>query len=270
VKRGQSLLRVNDQPVVLLYGPLPMYRPLAAPVTGNDVEQFEANLRALGYPGFTPDQAYTQATARAVKLWQRDLGLPETGSVAVGQVAYAPGPLRIARHLVRVGGSVPADVLTYSSTTKVVTAAVDSGKSAWAVPGVKVTVALLDGRSVAGRVDMVGAEATPEGSADGGTEGGQVSGSATVPVTVRVADQNALGSVGRGTVQVRYAARQRRNVLSVPVGALLALAEGGYGLEVVGGGTSRIVAVRTGMFACGRVEVRGTAIRAGTTVRMPQ
>jgi len=58
-------------------------------------------------------------------------------------------------------------------------------------------------------------------------------------------------------------------VLTVPVAALLALAEGGYGLEVVDGGRSSITAVETGLFADGRVEVSGSGIAAGTTVGVP-
>jgi membrane fusion protein, multidrug efflux system len=59
---------------------------------------------------------------------------------------------------------------------------------------------------------------------------------------------------------------ERKDVLTVPVGALLALAEGGYGLEVVEGSTTRIVAVETGLFADGKVEVSGSGIADGTTV----
>ena len=54
----------------------------------------------------------------------------------------------------------------------------------------------------------------------------------------------------------------------VPVGALLALAEGGYGLQVVGGGTPGVIAVTTGLFADGRVEVSGPDLREGMTVGM--
>jgi hypothetical protein len=58
-------------------------------------------------------------------------------------------------------------------------------------------------------------------------------------------------------------------VLTVPVAALLALAEGGYGVQVVGGGTTRIVAVQTGLFAGGRVEVTGDGLAEGQTVGVP-
>ena len=58
-------------------------------------------------------------------------------------------------------------------------------------------------------------------------------------------------------------------MLTVPVAALLALAEGGYGVEVVDGSTSHYVAVETGLFAGGRVEVSGDGLAEGMTVGMP-
>jgi hypothetical protein len=60
---------------------------------------------------------------------------------------------------------------------------------------------------------------------------------------------------------------ERADVLTVPVNALLALAEGGYGLELVNpDGTTEIVAVETGLFADGRVEVEGPDLDDGLTV----
>jgi multidrug efflux system membrane fusion protein len=58
-------------------------------------------------------------------------------------------------------------------------------------------------------------------------------------------------------------------VLTVPVAALLALSEGGYGVQVVEGTGTRIVAVETGLFADGRVEISGSGIAAGTNVGVP-
>jgi hypothetical protein len=50
---------------------------------------------------------------------------------------------------------------------------------------------------------------------------------------------------------------------------LLALAEGGYGLQIVESGGTRVVAVKTGLFADGRVEVSGAGLAAGLTVGVP-
>jgi hypothetical protein len=60
-------------------------------------------------------------------------------------------------------------------------------------------------------------------------------------------------------------------VLAVPVTALLALAGGGYGVEIVTGpGTDRLVGVQTGIFAGGRVAITGPGIAAGTRVVVAQ
>jgi hypothetical protein len=55
----------------------------------------------------------------------------------------------------------------------------------------------------------------------------------------------------------------------VPVGALLALAEGGYGVQVVDGSTTRYLPVSTGMFGNGLVEISGDGVREGMTVGVP-
>jgi multidrug efflux pump subunit AcrA (membrane-fusion protein) len=70
-------------------------------------------------------------------------------------------------------------------------------------------------------------------------------------------------------VSVGFVASERKDVLTVPIAALLALAEGGYGVQVVDGNASRIVAVETGLFADGKVEVKGAGLTAGTKVGMP-
>ncbi|WP_020576076.1 peptidoglycan-binding protein [Actinopolymorpha alba] len=276
VRRGGVLLRADERPVALLYGQVPMFRELSEGVEGTDVVQFERNLRALGYRWFTVDERFTDATARAVKRWQADLGLEETGKVAVGQVIYAPGPVRIATHQVRPGAAATAEVLTYSGSTKVVSVAAGTSELAWARPGVKVTLTLPDGGTVPGTVLKVGAQAAPVAGGATSTDGeqpaeaGGMGEEATVPVVIGVHDQRALGRFETAPVDVRHVIEERKDVLTVPVPALLALSEGGYAVEVVTGGTTRLVAVRTGMFADGRVEVRGDGIRAGVTVGMPK
>jgi peptidoglycan hydrolase-like protein with peptidoglycan-binding domain len=253
VRRGQTLVRVDDLPVVLLYGVLPAYRDLAAGAEGSDVVQLETNLKAMGYTGFTVDREFSAATTAAVKHWQRDLGVPDTGAVGLAQVVYAPGPLRISDPVVRLGAAAPADVLNVTGTTKTVTAAIPTADAGWASVGAAVAVEAAT--PVAGRV-----QAVVEPSPDAG------GGPATVAVTIAVADQKALAQ-DRGTVTVRYTAEHRENVLTVPVSALLALAEGGYGVERADGG---IVAVTVGMFADGRVEISGSGVADGVSVRVPR
>lgn len=257
VWRGQTLVRVDDLPVVLLYGVLPAYRDLTAGAEGSDVVQLETNLKALGYTGFTVDREFSAATATAVKRWQRDLGVPETGSVPLAQIVYAPGPLRVADPVVRLGAAAPGDVLSATGTTKTVTAAIPAADAGWATVGAAVTIeagATGAGSPVTGRVQAVLEQAAEAG------------GPATVAVTIAIADQKALAQE-RGTVTVRYTAERRDGVLTVPVSALLALAEGGYGVERADGG---IVAVTVGMFAGGRVEISGSGVVDGLSVLVPR
>jgi hypothetical protein len=123
----------------------------------------------------------------------------------------------------------------------------------------------MDGRvSGAASVDTepAGDQRTPDPASPG-------TGGAAVEVTVAIDDQRALGRLDAAAVDVRYPAKQRKGVLTVPVGALLALAEGGYGLEVVDGQGSQVLPVTVGMFAGGRVEVSGEGVTEGLPVGLP-
>ncbi|GIF71191.1 peptidoglycan-binding domain-containing protein [Asanoa siamensis] len=256
VSRGKPVYRVDGHPVVLLYGPLPVYRTLGPGVSGADVKQFEQNLAALGYDGFTVDADYTGATADAVREWQEDLGVDETGRVGSGLVAYAPGPVRITEHAAQVGAPAAGTVLSYTGTSRLVTIDLPVGDRDLAVPGAEATISLPDGGTARGTVATVGAVATAA----------QGDGEPTVEVTVTVADQKTLGDLREAPVDVALTAGSRAEVLTVPVAALVALAEGGYGVQVADGG---FLAVETGLFAGGRVEVSGAGLAEGMTVGMP-
>jgi len=105
-------------------------------------------------------------------------------------------------------------------------------------------------------------------NAPGGS--GSTAADARLEVTVTIADQKALGSLDAAPVDVDFVSEERAGVLAVPVAALLALAKGGYGVEIVEGGATRIVAVKTAMFAAGKVEIKAAGIKQGATVGVPK
>jgi multidrug efflux system membrane fusion protein len=281
VKRGGRLFKVNERAVVALYGSLPLYRSLRRGTKGRDVRQLERNLAALGYGGFTVDDTYTSGTADAVRGWQADLGLPKTGTVEPGQVVFTRGPVRIAGHTARVGdtigrqageGAVP--VLSYTGTRRLVTVELKVADRPLAVKGRAVTVTVPGRRAVRATIARVGmaitaqAAASQEGTAPESTNA--TTADAVVEVTVTIADQKALGSLDAAPVDVDFVSSKREGVLAVPVVALLALPSGRFGVEIVDGARTRIVAVRTGMFAAGQVEVSGKGIAAGMRVGVPK
>jgi hypothetical protein len=127
----------------------------------------------------------------------------------------------------------------------------------------KVTVVLPGGGKVAGTVGAMRVVTTASG--ESGVGGGTAD--ARSILQVEIAMEEAPGELVGAPVKVVVATDKRANVLLVPVTALLALAEGGYGLEVVGDdGTTKIVRVDTGLFVNGKVEVRGAGIAKGTVV----
>ncbi|MFD0583855.1 efflux RND transporter periplasmic adaptor subunit [Dactylosporangium darangshiense] len=264
VERGAALYRVNDQPVTLLYGATPAWRRLATGTEGVDVRQLEENLKAMGYTGFTVDAEYTSATAAAVERWQEDLGLDETGVVELGRVVFAPEAVRITALEASAGEpAAPGQrVLTYTGTAKAVTVELDPEDQRMAQSGAAVVVTLPDDSTVTGHIGKVTTVIRPGGQGEDATT--------KVEVTVSLDDQQKAAAYALASVDVTFTAAERRDVLAVPIAALVSLPEGGYGVEVVQDGAARYVQVRTGLFSEGWVEISGDGVAPGTAVGMPK
>ncbi|GGT22540.1 efflux RND transporter periplasmic adaptor subunit [Nonomuraea spiralis] len=256
LRQGQALYRVDRKPVVLMYGKLPLYRPLRQGVKdGPDVRQLEKALKALGHgKDVTIDDRFSWATARAVRAWQKRAGLPQTGVVDAEQVVFLPSKIRIAKADVAVGDSVSPgrQVFTVTGTDRLVHLDLDVADLALARKGAMVKVELPGGGTVAGKLVTVGAVATSR------------EGDATIDVGVRLARIKS-GLADQTPVTVLLESISRRNVLSVPVEALLATADGGYGVEIGG----RVVPVKTGAYGGGRVEIFGPGLEPGMKVGVP-
>ncbi|HEX4816806.1 MAG TPA: peptidoglycan-binding protein, partial [Nonomuraea sp.] len=265
ITRGRSLYRLDDQPVVLMYGDTPAYRDLKIGTEGKDVEHLERNLSKLGYDGFDVDDEYTWDTAEAVMEWQEDRGLEETGMVELGRVVFADGKVRVESVEAEEGQPAQpgARVLAYTGTSKVVTAELAAEDQRMAKKGAKVTVTLPDGRSVNGRVAEVATVIVPGEGQDAEPE-------TRIEALVSIGDSKAAKGLDKASVDVTFTASRREDVLTVPVAALVALREGGFGLEVIEGGKSRYIAIEAGLFAGGRVEVEGDGLAEGMTVGMPK
>ncbi|MBO3749006.1 peptidoglycan-binding protein [Streptosporangiaceae bacterium NEAU-GS5] len=241
VRRGGWLYQVAGRPVILMYGNIPIYRRLAYGVEGKDVEQLERNLEALGYDPGTVDENFSGLTAKAVRDWQDDNNLPETGAVDSAQVIVGSGPLRIAEATAEKGDPAGRSVVTTTSTKRIVHVDLPASDQQLARLGARCGLELPTGTTTTGTITAIGTVAQPAK---------QQGGEATIDLEVTV--KGRLGRLDQAPITVSLQSERHKNVLSVPVEALLALREGGYGIRLAGG---QVIPVTPGLFAAGRVEI---------------
>src|SRR5262249_37868614 len=126
VEQGQSLYAVGGSPVVLLYGSTPVHRTLQEGMSGADVAELNADLVALDLATraqLDPASDYFGvATAVALERLQANLGLVQTGALALGQAVFLPTAARITAVSATLGAPAQAGatVLQATSTTKLV------------------------------------------------------------------------------------------------------------------------------------------------------
>ncbi|MEV6302634.1 efflux RND transporter periplasmic adaptor subunit [Actinoplanes sp. NPDC051861] len=287
ISRGGQVFRVDDQPVQLFYGQVPLYRDLERTGTvGRDVRVVATNLKKLGYaigtqpsPGTTVTQAppspapapgtsapaatrvavrkgegvLTLALLAAIKRWQRDAHLPETGRISVGDVVVLPGPVRVESITAQRGDDAAAPLMTVTPTAKVITVSAEPSETGAIRRGDPVTVVLPGDKSVPGSVAAIGTALRTD----------EEPGVPKRVITVTVDEEKSLSGIDAADVRVDLPGETHRDVLAVPVGALVALSEGGYAVQAPGGG---LIAVTIGMFDKGLVEVSGDGLTEGTVV----
>lgn len=254
---GDALYRVDNQPVTLMIGTIPAWRTFAPGMAdGPDVSELQSGLISLGYAHAllsAPTGRYDWSTAVAVERWQAAEHEPVTGVIDLGDIVFLPAPVRVGAATVAPGqGAAPGQVPYQVTTTeRTVSVALNPNLPPTRI-GERVSIVLPSGASTPGRIALtgVGAPAAP---------GGGGAGAASAPqITVVPARPGVTGTGTDIAVQVALTTSYVRHALAVPVSALLALAGGGYGVEVVEpSGAHRLVGVQTGMFAGARVQLIG-------------
>jgi peptidoglycan hydrolase-like protein with peptidoglycan-binding domain len=298
IDRGQPLYWLDGQPVRLLYGTQAAWRDLVlGDGDGADVRQLKRNLRALGftdYGSLTVDDHFDYATEAAIDQWQRARGVLETGYLPLGTIAFLPGPVRVTAQRAIPGTPLQAGtaVLDLTSTALVVNVPLDPSLRQLVHVGDRVQIQLPQGQTTPGTVSQIGAEATAtasgqsasagsgsgasaQGAGGGPGQGASDStaqtsngGPASVPVTVSLDRPSDARGLDQVPVQVAITDTVHRNVLAVPIGALLALANGGYAVAVDQGATRTLIAVTPGVFDGNRVEVSSSQLQPGMRVEV--
>jgi hypothetical protein len=264
ISSGGLLYRVDNLPVILMAGAVPAWRSFQPGMTaGPDVRQLQAGLIAGHFAAglfTTATGQYTDATALAVERWQTAHGLALTGQIPLGQLVFLPGRVRVGAWQVAPGEQATPGQRPYlvTSDRRVVIVPVSPDMPVVHL-GQRVAIILPSQASTPGVVTGIGPPQLPAAGSAGQAQ--------TSQLTVTLLHPGATGTGSGVPVQVSLAVQSARDVLAVPVTALLALAGGGYGVEVVlPSGAHRLIGVTIGVFASGEVQVSGTGLIPGMKV----
>jgi hypothetical protein len=266
IRQGQVLYRTdNGTPVVLMYGGIPDWRTMSEGTTGQDVTQLNHDLVNLGYASSSDISSlgwdsYSWETQHAVEKMEEALGVSSpSGSLTLGLVVFKPEAFRVSQVTANLGSPASGPILIATSDRHIVTINLSTSMESQVKAGDAVTVTLPSGSTTPGVITSVGTVASGSSS------------SATVPVSVKLTDPSAAGSLDQAPATVNITTASASNVLVVEVGALLAQPSGGYAVEVIGPDNSRrLVPVTAGLFddAAGLVQVIGN-LTPGERVVVP-
>jgi hypothetical protein len=200
-------------------------------------------------------------------------GSPATRALPLGSVVFEPGAVRVTSVTPTLGQAVmPGPVLGITTTAREVKIALAAAQEASVKVGDAVTITLPDNQTTPGRITYVSSVATsPSSPGSGSGRGGEEEGSPTIEVNVTPTDPAATGRLDQAPVNVSITTESVQHALAVPIDSLLALAGGGYALELAEGHVHRLQAVSLGLFddADGLVQVSGQGVAAGQRVVVP-
>lgn len=255
VDPGEVLWEIDRQPVIYVNGDLPMYRDLYQGVKkGDDVEQLEQFLidEGFGPDGWEADDTFNRTTRNAVTAFQKERGMTQSGVLGPAQLVVGREPLRIAATANLGDDATGGPVLTVTDAVAEVTMSVTSRQLPTFQRTPNVVIVLSDGQELSAVLSET--KATP---AD---EEGRFGYSLTYVVD---------GEIGEAQpVKVRIEQVLAEDALTVPVDALVALAEGGYAVEVQTESRLVLRAVEVIDFDDARVAVEGD-LAVGDLVVVP-
>jgi peptidoglycan hydrolase-like protein with peptidoglycan-binding domain len=262
---GDVAVEIDARPLTLVAGNVPLYRELRKVgsrerdvagdklglQTGPDVTQLQRYLIGAGFDDddrLEIGDTFDASTERAVKAWQEAVGHPATGRVDRTQMIFVNGEVRVEE--VPIVGQ-PFSQITVTTPSQTITAAAKAAQRTFFTAGTTVEID-ANGQLLTGTVTEVSRTTGPEGTTRYELE-----------ITV---DDGALPE-GVESVDVTATKTIAVDVLTVPVRALLALAEGGWAVEIPTDTGTELVRVELGVVVEGTAEISGVA--EGTRVVVP-
>jgi hypothetical protein len=230
------------------------------------------------------DDKFTQGVEDSIARMQKDYGFQETGRFAFGEILFVPGPsfIEASQTFPSVGVAISQNstLVFLTPMQEVETKIADDGGFSEVIAslqgvstqidvsdqellsvGSEVEIELPDEQIIMGTVSLVGEVAVIP-------QDGQ--GNPYLEVEIDLLEGIDYRRWTGAQVNISATKSVASNVLAAPVTSLLALLGGGYALEVVDSGTSRLVAVEIGTYADNWVEVRGAGLDENTEVIIPK
>ena len=187
--------------------------------------------------------------------------------LAAGSETFSPtnalslkSSINVGSHIIKVGDAIAAASPLYQSSgiAREVTFNLPAGDQGMVSVGDSVIVKLPTDEEISAVVRFVDAVVSELGN-----------GSKVIEVILDVVDAENTETYDEAPVDILVTSEVSKNVLYVPVNALVALAEGGYAVEVLIGENREYIAVEIGVFTDGFVEIIGN-VQEGQEVIVPR
>ncbi|MFS8096752.1 efflux RND transporter periplasmic adaptor subunit [Lentzea alba] len=262
VQPGAVVYRVAGTPVVAMTGAFPFWRDVGRGATGIDVKQLESFLKAAGQNPGPVDETFTAATERAVKNWQKAVGVKQTGAIKADEVITAPWPARVGKVDVKVGDQVSpgGQVAALTEPNAAVSIDLDPGQRLRALKGQKVEIQVTSSRAKAtgtvAEIDATPTTSNSQNNQSGGDGSSSNQGSSSPVYKATVALDAPLDVVDGTQLSALVVLSEEADVLTVPVGAVIQDGQGKPVVRVAEAGGSRQVPVELGTQSGAYVAVR--------------
>ncbi len=262
----QALLKVSGKPIFAFVSSTPLYKTLSVDLSsGTQVANITVLQRALkdrGYYAGSISGTFNAKTQTALKAWQADHGVSQTGKVSTSQFVWVPQGAVLSAWQVDVGSQVsgqaalatvgfPQELVAQALITQADIASLKVGQKA------QLTIDGYTGDAFTGTISHIDDQPASATSSAGSSSSTQYS------ITLRPKGMPKLARSGMtGTLEVVIA--QRKNVLLVPTSAVSGTSSVPY-VRVMMNGKAAFRQVQTGMATSASTQITG-GLTAGEVV----
>lgn len=233
---------------------------------GIDVIQLEEAMAALGYDAegaMVADGVYTLETYQAVLEFQAAVGLEQDGIINLGEIVFLPDSVLITNQIATLGSSVGqgSPILGISLSEKVIRIDLPADEQGLLTVGDAVIIELPDNTEVAATVASISETA----------EESPYTGQVFFETVINLDNPSDADGLDEAPVDVIVVSDSVKNVIAVPVSALVALLEGGYAVEIDdGNGNTQYIGVEIGFFGSNNmIQINSDQIQPGDMVLVP-